>query len=378
MRIEGDWLSAPALRAVFAMLEGAGHRAYVVGGAVRDAVMGRSVGDMDIATDAPPEAVTTLAEAAGLRAVPTGLDHGTVTVVSDGVPFEITTFRRDVETDGRRARVAFTDDLAEDARRRDFTMNALYLEGDGTVVDPVGGLADARARKVRFIEDAGQRIAEDTLRILRFFRFNAVFGADGLEADALAAVADHLDGLEGLAPERIGMEMRKLLAAPDPSTVLAAMAQIGVLMRVLPGAEAAMVPMLVAAEAEAGVAPDAMRRLAALGGEDSVAHLRLSRAEANRLEVLRGGMASAEGPGALGYRHGADAARDIMLLRIASGMPAPEGWAGLVDAGANAVFPVMAQDLMPELSGKALGDRLKVLEAEWIASGFTKSREELL
>jgi len=376
MRIEGEWLSATSLRAVFALLEDAGHRAYVVGGAVRNAVMGLPVSDMDIATDARPERVMALAEAAELRVVATGLDHGTVTVISGDVPFEITTFRHDVETDGRRAKVAFTDDLEADARRRDFTMNALYAGSDGVVIDPVGGIGDARAKRVRFIEDAGRRIEEDYLRILRFFRFSAVYGADSLDAEALAAIATHLDGLEGLAAERVGAEMRKLLAAEDPSLVLAAMARVGVLARVLPGAVPHMVPVLV--HHEAGFAPDAMRRLAALGGENPATHLRLSRAEAKRLETLRDGMASAAGPGELGYRLGADAGRDVLLLRAAMGAVLPDGWPDALERGANAVFPVSAGDLMPGLSGKALGDRLKALEAEWIGTGFSATREDLL
>src|SRR5690606_28837267 len=153
-----------------------GHRALVVGGAVRNAVLGIAPGDIDISTDARPERVQELAEAAGLRQIPTGIDHGTVTVMVDGEPFEVTTFRRDVATDGRRAVVEFSTDVADDARRRDFTMNALYLEADGSVVDPLGGLEDALARRVRFIEDSKQRIREDYLRILRFFRFNAWYG----------------------------------------------------------------------------------------------------------------------------------------------------------------------------------------------------------
>ena len=376
MRIEGEWLSAPSLRAVFALLGDAGHSAYVVGGAVRNAVMGLPVSDMDIATDARPERVMALAGAAGLRAVATGLDHGTVTVISGDVPFEITTFRQDVETDGRRAKVAFTDDLEADARRRDFTMNALYAGSDGVVIDPVGGIGDARAKRVRFIEDAGRRIEEDYLRILRFFRFSAVYGADSLDAEALAAIATHLGGLEGLASERVGAEMRKLLAADDPSLVLAAMARVGVLERVLPGAVPDMVPVLV--HHETGFAPDAMRRLAALGGESPATHLRLSRAEAKRLETLRGGMASTAGPGELGYRLGADAGRDVLLLRAAMGAVLPDGWPDDLEHGANAVFPVSAGDLMPGLSGKALGDRLKALEAEWIGTGFSATREDLL
>lgn len=378
MRIEGDWLDAAPLRAVLGMLEAAGHRGLIVGGAVRNAVMGLPVTDMDIATDARPERVMALAEAAGLRAVPTGLDHGTVTVVSGEEPFEITTFRRDEEADGRHAKVAFTDDLAEDARRRDFTMNALYAQGDGTVIDPVDGVADARAGRVRFIEDAGRRIEEDYLRILRFFRFNAIYGRDGLDPEALAAIAGHLDGLERLARERVGAEMRKLLAAPEPSMSLAAMAQCGVLMRVLPGADVSAVPVLVALETQADVPPEAMRRLALIGGEEVEDRLRLSKNETSVLRRYRDGIAAVDDPATLGYRHGAEAARDIVLLRMALGLPQPEDWPAQIRRGAGARCPVTARDLMPEYEGAALGEKLKEIEASWIASGFTKTKEDLL
>ncbi|MFU1478326.1 CCA tRNA nucleotidyltransferase [Roseovarius sp. C7] len=378
MKIEGDWLKAAPLRGVLAMLEGAGHRWLIVGGAVRNAVMGRPVTDMDVATDARPEQVIALAEAAGLRAVPTGIEHGTVTVVSAGEPFEITTFRRDEESDGRHAKVAFTDDLTEDARRRDFTMNALYAQGDGRVLDPVGGIEDALAGRVRFIEDAGRRIEEDYLRILRFFRFNAIYGRDGLDPEALAAIAEHLDGLERLARERVGAEMRKLLAAPDPSMSLAAMAHCGVLMRVLPGAETRAVPVLVALEAQENVPPEALRRLALIGGEAAEERLRLSRNEVTVLRLYRDGIASVDDPGVLGYRHGAEAARDIVLLRMALGLPQPETWRAEIARGAEARCPVTAQDSMPEFQGAALGAKLKEIEMAWIASGFTKTKEDLL
>ncbi|QYX57016.1 CCA tRNA nucleotidyltransferase [Roseovarius sp. SCSIO 43702] len=378
MRIEGDWLDAPELRAVFEMLTEAGHRALVVGGAVRNAVMGLPVTDMDLATDARPERVMALAEKAELKAVPTGIEHGTVTVISGETPFEITTFRRDEKTFGRKAHVAFTDDLTEDARRRDFTMNALYVGPDGVVIDPVGGLDDARAGRVRFIEDAGQRIEEDYLRILRFFRFNAVYGRDGLDPEALSAIAERLDGLKHLARERVGAEMRKLLGATDPGVAVAAMERVGVLMRILPGASSEAIPPLVHVEGKMGLSPNAIRRLAALGGEAPDAALRLSRAEAGRLERYRAGIASVQGPGELAYRLGADEARDVLALRAAVGMPLPEGWAAAVKRGSEAVCPVTARDLMPEFEGPALGERLRAVEDAWIASGFTKTQEDLL
>jgi poly(A) polymerase len=361
------------------MLTQAGHQALLVGGCVRNALMDLPVADVDIATDALPEKVSMLAENAGLKPVPTGIEHGTVTVVANGIPHEVTTFRRDVETFGRHATVAFSTDVSEDAARRDFTMNALYAQPDGQVIDPLGGLPDLRAGRVRFVGEPQARIAEDYLRILRFFRFHALYGdaVQGLDPEALAACAALADGLDGLSRERIGAEMRKLLVAPDPAPSVAAMDQSGILSRVLPGASSRALPVLI--HLEDGRIPDWLRRLAVIGGADGVDGLRLSRAEAARLATLRDGVAMLRPPGELGYRHGADLAADILLARAAlTETPLPDGWAEAVSKGAEARFPVSAADLMPRLTGPALGRRLAELESRWIASEFTLGRDDLL
>ena len=372
MRIERPWLGAPGARAVMTMLGEGGHRALYVGGCVRDALMGRDAGDIDVATDALPARVTELATAAGLRAVPTGEAHGTITVVADGQPYEVTTFRRDVETDGRRAVVAFTDRLEEDASRRDFTMNALYAEADGTVVDPLGGLPDLEARRVRFVGEPEARIREDYLRILRFFRFNAWHGR-GIDAEGLAACAALADGLESLSGERVGMEMKKLLAAPDPAPALAAMEASGVLARVMPGATPAVVAPLVHLEEAPG---GWTRRAAAMGGE--VSGWRLSRAEAKALTVLRGALEAGTGLGEVAWRHGPEAAWDVALVRGASAGAIPPGAREEIARGAEAEMPVRAADLADALSGKALGDGLRRAERAWIDSGFDMGREALV
>lgn len=380
MKIDAPWLRDAPLVAIFAAFEAAGYCAYLVGGAVRNAVLGEAIGDLDLATDATPEQMAQLAKSAGMKAIPTGIDHGTMTLVASGVPFEITTFRRDVETDGRHATVAFTSDIQEDARRRDFTMNALYASADGEVIDPLGGLADALARRVRFIEDAGQRIREDFLRILRFFRFHAQYGGDGgIDADGLAAVADNLDGLQGLARERIGSEMLRMLGAPDPSPAVAAMVQVGALARVLPGADNRGLAPLIHLEGDVHVSPDAIRRLATLGGDGARDALRLSNADAAQLDTLRGAVGGMAGAGALGYRHGSSAARDILLLRAALlEQPLEASALAAAEMGAKSAFPVTAADLMPDYVGAALGARLKLLEERWIASGFALTKGDLL
>jgi len=222
-RITADWITNPATRAVCAALAVDGGQVLFVGGCVRNSLLGLAVADIDIATDLEPELVMKLARDAGIKAIPTGLDHGTVTLVKDGLAHEVTTFRKDIATDGRRAVVAFSTNIEEDAARRDFTMNALYARSDGTVIDPLGGMTDLVARRVRFIGQASDRIQEDYLRSLRYFRFHAWYGdaEAGFDPDALTAIAANLDGLAQLSRERVGSEMLKLLTAPDPAPSVA-------------------------------------------------------------------------------------------------------------------------------------------------------------
>lgn len=381
MKIDADWLHKPASRAVTGMLTDAGYQAYYVGGCVRNALVGMPVSDLDLSTDARPQTVMDLAQDAGLKAIPTGIDHGTITVVADGDPYEITTYRKDIETDGRRAVVAFANTLEEDARRRDFTMNALYCASDGQVVDPVNGLPDLKARLVRFIDDPDARIQEDYLRILRFFRFYAWFGdpLTGLDADGLAACAANLDGLDGLSKERVGAEMVKTLAAPDPAPAMSAMSISGVLLRLLPGADVAALAPLVHLEGEAGHTANPMCRLAALGVENAGHLLRLSKGQTQAAQQIRTGALSDDCAARLGYKLGSNIAENAVLLRGAL-MGQPVALAALLAArnGAEQIFPVKAADLMPDFSGPALGARLKLLERAWVKSDFSLTKQALL
>ncbi len=379
MKISGDWLNHAGTQALCAVLEAAGHQALFVGGCVRNALLGVPVADVDIASDAPPSEVTRLAEAAGLRVVPTGIEHGTVTVIAEGRPHEVTTFRRDVETDGRRAVVAYARDIAEDAARRDFTMNALYADARGAVIDPLGGLTDLLARRVRFVGEAPQRIREDYLRILRFFRFYAHYGDphQGIDAEGLAACAALADGIDGLSRERIGAEMRKLLAAPDPAPAAAAMARTGVLHHAVPGADPRALAPLV--HLEAGLPIRWQRRLAAIGGQDPARALRLSRADAATVTALREAAGNMLPPAALGWTLGAESGTDAILLRAALlEAPLPPGWQADVARGATAEFPVTAAALMPALTGPALGTALKALEGRWLNSDLRLDRDALM
>lgn len=379
MKITGDWISEPATQLVCKALGDAGFQALFVGGCVRNALLGEPVSDIDIATDALPEGTIRCAKNAGLRAIPTGLEHGTITVVSGGIAHEITTFRSDIDTDGRHAQVRFSKDVAEDAARRDFTMNALYADASGAILDPMNGLPDLHKRHVRFIGDAGERIREDYLRSMRFFRFIAWYGDPdlGVDADGLAAVAGNLDGLSGLSRERIGAELKKLLSASDPSMAVAAMAQSGTLNAVLDGADIRALSPLVHFEQAQGVAPEAIRRLSALVDAPSDDPLRLSKADRKRWASLRTEIGSMKSAGHLGFLHGAANALDVLLLRAAI-FELPLNDADILETkrGEEAIFPVRADDLA--LEGRALGEKLKELEARWIGSGFALSREQLL
>ncbi|MCF6233053.1 MAG: CCA tRNA nucleotidyltransferase [Rhodobacteraceae bacterium] len=380
-RITADWLCSPATQAVFAALQSEDAQVLFVGGCVRNALMGVAVSDIDLSCDLEPELVMQRARKAGIKVVPTGVEHGTVTLVSAGLAHEVTTFRKDIATDGRRAVVAFSRDINDDAARRDFTMNALYASADGTVIDPLGGMEDLKARRVRFIGKAQDRIKEDYLRSLRYFRFHAWYGDvdAGFDSDALAAIAGNLDGLKNLSRERIGAEMLKLLSAPDPAPSLAAMRSTGVLGRILPGADDRALAPLIHIESQVGVGVDVIRRLAVLGGDEMAGYLRLSRAQAKRLTRLRGaavgGMSGAE----LGYRLKQDEAQNVLILRCAL---LEELWCktalkAVLD-GTKAKFPVRAKDLAPGLEGPELGVRLALLETIWIESGFTKTKADLL
>lgn len=378
---ETPWLNDPKVARVCAAIEAGGYDIFFVGGCVRNVVLGEVASDIDMSTNARPETVMQLARDAGLKAIPTGIDHGTITVVSGGTPFEITTFRRDVQTDGRRAVVAFSDDIADDARRRDFTMNALYARPDGVIVDPLSGMADALARRIRFIEDADQRIREDYLRTLRFFRFFAWYGGEGegFDTDALSAIASNLEGLSNLSAERVGGEIIKLLSAPNPAIAIAGMRQTGVLNAVLMGADDTWLAPLIHVEQLLGLAINPICRLAALGGMNAEETLRLSKAQTRELTQYREGIGSMTGLGELAYRQGATTAKGIFALRGAfAGHPPDLARLEEIYVASKAKFPVKSADLIDSFQGPALGKRLKELEAEWIASNFTKTKAQLL
>lgn len=375
--ITGTWLEDASAQALLAALEARGHSAYFVGGCVRNAVLDLPVTDLDIATDARPEAVISVAKALGFKPVPTGIEHGTITVVGKTQPLEVTTFRKDVETDGRHAVVAFSDRLEDDAARRDFRMNALYADRRGALSDPTGGLDDIRARQIVFVGEAKQRIREDYLRIIRLYRFAAQlgFGAEGISEDASAASKLLSEGIGQVSVERQTAEMMKLLSASKPLDVLVKMSSDGVLQRVLPDVDLIVFKRFLEIE----VKPNTLARLAALVPDRASLSLRLSKRE-HRLWEQIGAFADTDMTAdEMAYRHGAEPALQGLTLRCAlQGNTAPSlDQITALEAAEAQQFPLKAKD-MPDLQGKALGDALRAAEARWIASGFGLTKQDLL
>ena len=384
-----DWLSAAPTQRILRALDSRGLKARVVGGAVRNALLGRQVADIDIATVASPEQVIAAANADGMKTVATGLQHGTVTVIGNHRSFEVTTLRHDVETDGRHATVAFTDDWTADASRRDLTINALYCDADGTIFDPLGGLDDVLARRVRFIGDAHQRIREDYLRILRFFRFTAQYADGAPDAIGLAAAVAERDGMKRLSAERVRAELVRLLVAPGARAVIDAMAAHGLLTEILRVApRLGVFARLVAIEVAVRARPDAALRLAALGiaveddGWRLAQHLRLSaderdvllRAATDRVVSPAGDERNAR---AALYRLGNARFRNRVMLDWASSGAAvfDAGWHSLLDLPGRWVVPQMpiaGRDLLARgvAPGPRMGDILDVFEVWWIANDF--------
>ena len=388
IQIDQDWLVQPGVQDVIQALTNDGGIARFVGGCVRDAMFHRPIRDIDIATDQTPDQVIALLDKAGLKHAPTGLAHGTVTAIAAGQGFEVTTLRVDEETDGRRAKVSFTDDWLVDAQRRDFTMNALYCDADGTVYDPVGGIDDIATHRVRFIGDADARIKEDYLRILRFFRFHAWYGqGTALDSQGLAACADNKDGMEILSIERIRSEFLRLLESSDPAAALWPMQKVGILSLILP-VEADLIALekLVAREQAADML-SAHRRLAVLFSANlpslgrHASTWKMSNAKKKRLRSMAkncdvSAMDAASARAAI-YRKGKQVFVDDLIL-----------WSDQINLDllrlsqdwAVPTFPIAGDDVMTlgVAAGREVGDLLQSLEDYWVDQDFGPDRDALL
>lgn len=388
------WLSTGGTAKVLALLSRDGEEARVVGGAVRNALMGVPIGDIDIATTAVPDEIIRRAKAAGIRTIPTGLDHGTVTLLVNGHPYEVTTLREDVETFGRKAKVAFGRNWARDAERRDFTINALSVSSDGLVHDYVGGLDDLEARRVRFIGEPARRIAEDYLRILRFFRIHASYGEGPVDREGLRACIMGRTGLAHLSAERIRMEMVKLLVAPRAASALQEMGDAGLLLALLGGvAYHAPFAAMIDAEKTLALAADPMRRLAALAvairedAERLAQRLRLSNAEALQLDSMAhhwwrlGALDETKARIRL-YKLGPQRFRDRAMLGWARDGGRAAYWqnlATLAERWPVPAFPLKAADFIARglQPGPALGAALTRAEQAWIDAEFPAGENDL-
>ena len=402
-----DWFQEPGLQRVMALLNSGGAETRVVGGAVRNSLMGLAVGDIDLATTLVPEEVIERAEAEGIKVVPTGIEHGTVTLVFEGKGYEVTTLRRDVETNGRHAEVAFGASWQEDADRRDLTINALYVGLDGEVIDLVGGLKDIETKTIRFIGDAEQRIAEDYLRVLRFFRFFAHYGSGRPDTEGLKASARARTQLKSLSAERVWSEIKKLLSARDPGRALLWMRQSGVLTEILPETEKwgiDAIPGLIAAEQTLGWDPNALLRLCAIVPKDAARlvtlseRLRLSNAEALALDRFARAPKPQETVTDVAfdrdlYRFGKDGMISMLKLELASARSRAEGDVKAMarsarlfallkraEAFVRPALPVKGSDVLAAgiAAGPKIGEILGKLEESWIASQVNLSREDLL
>ena len=395
---DADWFQWPGTHALFACLNREGFEARAVGGAVRNTLMGLPATEVDFATTATPDVTVRLAHEAGFKTVPTGLAHGTVTVIAEGTPFEVTALRRDVDTDGRHATVAFGTDWTEDARRRDLTLHALYADARGLVHDPLGGLSDLRAGRVRFVGDPAQRIREDYLRTLRFFRFSAQYARGPFDAPGIAAAIQERMGLPRLSRERVRQELLRILVTRRAGEAVEIMDEAGLLLLLLGGiARRPRFERLRAIEDALGLPANPVLRLAALGlfvEEDAprlADKLRLSTAEARELEGLAPispvatPLAGEAALKRLLYRQGAPLYLGRLLLAWA-GSDAPAGDAAWRSAAALAgnwqppAFPIGGADLIAlgMKPGPALGALLKELEERWVADGFRADRDALV
>ena len=392
------WMQTAEVLALFAALPAGSLR--FVGGCVRNAIWNEPVGDIDLACQLDPEAVTSALDTAKIRYVPTGIEHGTVTAVIDGTPYEITSLRRDVETDGRRATVAYTTDWAEDAQRRDLTINALYADLSGRVFDPTGlGLEDMQSRKFRFVGQADDRVREDYLRILRFFRFLAWYGGqEKVDAASLKACREHQNGIKKLSVERIWMEMKKLLSAPNPVRACHIMLTNGILETVFPEANNVDgLEALVKLETREGIAPDPLLRIMAMSAREPLQmallakRLKMSKLETNRLRgwsdddaQLSTDMEQRDKLAAI-YKSGKSVISDRALLRAAGETDPIQSsrWMTLATLASEwvvPIFPLTGKDLtdVGVPTGPAMGKALKALEALWVRSGFSTEKPQLL
>ena len=380
MKISADWLTKPSTQLVMQILLSGGYEAFFVGGCVRNTLFDFQATDIDISTSATPKRVMELMSQAGLKTIPTGIDYGTVTVVADKQNYEITTFRKDIETDGRRAKVKFSGSVFEDAKRRDFSINAIYSEQNGTILDPLNVIADITDKRIKFIGDPYLRIKEDYLRILRFFRFLALFGReDETYKKEIAAINDLRDVLDGISAERKSDEILKLFSAPNPKYSVFLMETAGINSKIFDNYDYDSLDNLKKLEDRVEVSPSATRRLAAYTNDNLKSQLRFSNKIAKAHKVLREEAISKKDAAELSYRYNDKVALDIILVRSSlNSTEFVDSVFSRIKLGSAAKFPIKSVDLVEYFSGQKLGEMLSCLEQKWIESDFTLNKEMLM
>ena len=380
-KLKNNWLNQSSSQFLTKVFRDYGYQALFVGGCVRNSILNIPVVDIDMATDAFPEAIIKISKEHNIKFIPTGIEHGTITLIIDKIAYQITTFRSDITNDGRHAKVKFTTSLLLDASRRDLTINALYCDGYGQILDPLNALEDLNNNIIRFIGDSNKRITEDYLRILRFFRFQAIYGNKMLEIDssALAACQEHKNKLATLSKERITSELHKLLLSDNPVRTMRKMIDTGVLNQIIKNCKISSFVSYIDAEKKYKIKINWLGRLLSLHGKNIEEVLTFSRQELKMIKYIKRSMEENASVFEFSYYNGTE--YGIIYLLLQNGrkkIALSKKLINNVSLIMTKKFPVTAKDLMPKLKGKKLGDELKRLETQWIKSDFTLSKNQLL
>lgn len=378
---ETKWLRNPSAQKLSKLYKNFGYQVLFVGGCVRNTILKMPVTDIDLATDAQPEEIIKIAKENNIRFVPTGLAHGTITLIIDNKNYQITTFRTDFDHDGRYAKVEFTESLLLDASRRDLTINALYCNHVGEVIDPLNGLDDIKKQKIKFIGNPNERIKEDNLRILRFFRFQAIYGNKNLEIDSIALEAchNHKSKLAALSKERITSELRKILSAPNPLEVIIKMNETGVLNELFQKVSIDSLEAYLKTEEKFKININWLGRLLSLQVTQEEESLKLTRCEFKFLKQTKSAIENQIHVLEFSYYNGVENGKIYSILQnFRHNIILSKNLLNQINSLATKKFPITAKDLMPEISGKKLGEALRSLEDRWIKSNFTLSKKDLL
>ena len=377
----GNWVKDPDTKKITKMFIDKGHKIYFVGGCVRDSILGNPVTDIDMSTTALPDQITQIAKANSLRAIPTGIKYGTITIISNCKPYQITTFRKDATTDGRHAEVLYSNDMITDATRRDFTINALYADADGNVIDPLKGINDLYSRIIKFIFNPKKRIIEDNLRILRFFRFHAWYGDPdkSLDPASLNACTYYKSKVATLSNERMGAEMKKIMSAPNPISSLEAMAMAVVLELVMPKASTSQLSSLLKLENKIQRGIHWTTRAAIMTSTDLKNIWKISKVDYKKLWNLQKLKVGKDKVSKISYLYGEEFSWQYAILKYVSlNKDIPKNICTEIKRGTNALFPIKSCELINDFKGPELGKRIKDLQHAWVNSDFSLTREELL